>query len=221
MSDRSVRTSIKRLEKHGWLKVERRGAHRLNYYQLQGPFIGQPAPLSEVLSSKGGEENTEETASVEAEAVSSLKETFAHKRLRENASVKEDKIHTGDTELNKKPSGSERSDFRNPYSTVAAGGRTQTDEALQIFQALFGRSAITVDGTPVGEAKQWAPLVYKQAGFARRGLCAIVEILDIAGDIRESRNVRDRGAVFSAAIEKFWREKGKPESEQKSLTMQQ
>jgi len=193
MSDRSVRTSIKRLEKHGWLKVERRGAHRLNYYQLQGPFIGQPAPLSEVLSSKGGEENTEETASVEAEAVSSLKETFAHKRLRENASVKEDKIHTGDTELNKKPSGSERSDFRNPYSTVA----------------------------PVGEAKQWAPLVYKQAGFARRGLCAIVEILDIAGDIRESRNVRDRGAVFSAAIEKFWREKGKPESEQKSLTMQQ
>ena len=84
-----------------------------------------------------------------------------------------------------------------------------TAEAERIFVSLFGRNGLT-DGRELrGEAREWAPLVFKAAGLARRGEIPLAHVLEMAGDIREWHRegvVKKRGPAWSGLLAKEWPE---------------
>ncbi len=86
-----------------------------------------------------------------------------------------------------------------------------SEEAQQIFLALFGQRALNARGTPVGDALKWAPFVYKIAKFVRSGHLKLGDVLEDAGDVRlscESGSVKDAGALFSDRMRRLWKRQG-------------
>jgi hypothetical protein len=92
------------------------------------------------------------------------------------------------------------------------GIKVESQEAWEIFKALFGDRCMDTENLLVtDEAVEWKNLVFRVAGQCRNGQLELAEGISEAGDIRDSSEVKSRGAVFSSKFGKRWI-KGKAKS---------
>ena len=82
--------------------------------------------------------------------------------------------------------------------------RTVTEEAQEIFRLVWGQDWSNGHDVPVGEALEFAPLVYKTARQVRENLIPAHVVRDIADRVRSGKVKKCPGALFAGILKAWW-----------------
>ena len=82
--------------------------------------------------------------------------------------------------------------------------KPKTDLAERLFRTLWGREWSNDAGAPIGEAAQFAALVYRTVGQINRGQIAKGTVMGYAGDCRDDPGVKHKGRTFAGLLKAHW-----------------